>query len=681
MRKIHEIRESAPSGGRALIDEFKDNTSGPIKDIDPFTTMSLFNRNLTNANRRKIAGELAKFLGVKETVPDSFQGIPVMDHRCFRFFPHADTRGDDHIDLLWNIFADALDYKDGDSESNQTKFVKSFNAAINLPYVKQRLTIGLYWIRPCKFLSLDKPTRGFLEAQLGEDIPEPINAESYLELREKIKSKFGTTNMSVNTFPELTYKAVNDHIGVDQMTKILEKHLDLKNQVIFYGPPGTGKTYHARKFAEELVENNTRQRNGDEPTSKNKDKWFEYLKLTLEKSLPENYSINDFTDESKTNTRISLKSDDDEKRIAVSYTNKGKNSEQKSVEIGIHEGNMKWLSEVPKENRFVLVVNLSNSSYILLPHDILIKNAKFRGGEGWDKSGKTSMWFTLTSLAENDAVLYANNLTKKFDCKKFLYNLNTIFASDYEFVTFHPSYSYEEFMEGIRARITDSNLEYYVDDGIFKRICSVARKKRNKNCKHVIIIDEINRGNISKIFGELITIIEKDKREEITVALPYSKEKFTVPKNVYIVGTMNTADRSLTQIDVALRRRFSFVEFLPNYKLIDAEIEGINLADLLKNLNERLLGEGMREKQIGHAYFMKKEKPVRELNHIRHVFENEIIPLFQDYFYEDYEKIEKMIGPTFIDKKNMSINQDWKDKDDEFVKGLKEICKPPKQSR
>ena len=467
----------------------------------------------------------------------------------------------------------------------------------------------------------------------------------------------------------------------NHMNEVFEELLEVKNQVIFYGPPGTGKTYHARKFSENLVKANMRQKNEDEPKSKNRNAWFEYLKQKLKESIPKNYSISNPADGSKkTDVRISLESTDDEKRIAISYDNVKQNNEKKHVDVGIHEATVKWLSRVPKENRFVLVVNLSNSSYVLLPYDILIKNAKFRGGKLWDESGETKMWFTLTSLTENNAILSANNPTGKFDCKKFLFNLDKIFVSDCEFVTFHPSYSYEEFMEGIRARITDSNLEYYIDDGIFKRTCNAARQKRNENCKYVIIIDEINRGNISKIFGELITIIEKDKREKITTTLTYSKEKFTVPENVYIIGTMNTADRSLTQVDVALRRRFSFREFLPDYDLIDAEIEGIPLADLLKNLNERLRGEGLREKQIGHAYFMKEENPIGELRHVRHIFANEIIPLLQDYFYEDYEKIEKIIGSTFINGKSMSINQDWKDKNDEFVKGLREICKPLKQS-
>ena len=128
-------------------------------------------------------------------------------------------------------------------------------------------------------------------------------------------------------------------------------------------------------------------------------------------------------------------------------------------------------------------------------------------------------------------------------------------------MTFHQSYGYEDFIEGIKPTITNGNISYEVASGVFKKFCEAACIRPTEN--FVFIIDEINRGNISKIFGELITLIEDDKREEISVTLPYSQEEFTVPRNVYIIGTMNTADRSIALIDTALRRRFGFIEMMP----------------------------------------------------------------------------------------------------------------------
>jgi len=160
-------------------------------------------------------------------------------------------------------------------------------------------------------------------------------------------------------------------------------------------------------------------------------------------------------------------------------------------------------------------------------------------------------------------------------------------------VTFHPSYSYEEFVEGIRPKANGQTIEYPIEAGIFKIICEDAGND-DPETKYVLLIDEINRGDISKIFGELITLIENDKRETLTLQLAYSKEDFTVPKNLFIIGTMNTADRSLTRIDTALRRRFAFYELMPKYDIIEQEIEGMSIKKLLKELNRRIVEAGLR---------------------------------------------------------------------------------------
>lgn len=234
-----------------------------------------------------------------------------------------------------------------------------------------------------------------------------------------------------------------------------------------------------------------------------------------------------------------------------------------------------------------------------------------------------------------------------------------------EFITFHQSYSYEDFVEGIKPNIEWGNasneLSYIGQDGIFKDICMRAKKlikqsysltKKNNvgNAKpYVLIIDEINRGDVSKIFGELITLIEEDKRlgneHALTVTLPYSKEKFGVPKNLYIIGTMNTADRSIALLDTALRRRFAFEEMMPKPELLRTELEDINdinLQDLLTQINTRITENFDKDHQIGHAYFIN----INNKRELTAAYKNKLLPLLNEYFYNDADSVAKILNCT-----------------------------------
>lgn len=223
----------------------------------------------------------------------------------------------------------------------------------------------------------------------------------------------------------------------------------------------------------------------------------------------------------------------------------------------------------------------------------------------------------------------------------------------YKFVTFHQSFSYEDFIEGIKPIMSDNtdmseDLGYKIEDGIFKEICKDAALDPSN--RYAIFIDEINRGNVSAIFGELITLIEKDKRKgainEMSIELPYSKKKFSVPSNLDIYGTMNTADRSVEALDTALRRRFEFVEKMPDYKVIDhEEVYGVKLSKVLKVINKRIELLIDRDHTIGHSYFVGVDTPEK----LTDAFNNKIIPLLQEYFYGDYGKIGLVLGKGFVE--------------------------------
>lgn len=312
-----------------------------------------------------------------------------------------------------------------------------------------------------------------------------------------------------------------------------------------------------------------------------------------------------------------------------------------------------------------------------------------------------------------------------------------------EFVTFHQSYSYEEFVEGIKPDLKNENdLTYQKVDGIFKSICKNASKtitdnfddvyekfindladynednlfklktgkgktfgitvNSNKNLSiymgknltkwgtltknnlknlsdwkyyanpiyeylknnynltvretqnstqpYILIIDEINRGNISKIFGELITLIEEDKRETMSVKLPYSQDNFTVPKNLYIIGTMNTSDRSIASIDIALRRRFKFIEMMPKSELV-ADF-GCGFQTIFEKLNTKIKILLDRDHQIGHSYFINTKYANADINTLKEIWFSEIIPLLNEYFYCDWEKL-KLVIPGFIKEINI----------------------------
>ena len=292
------------------------------------------------------------------------------------------------------------------------------------------------------------------------------------------------------------------------------------------------------------------------------------------------------------------------------------------------------------------------------------------------KKDQLAKYKTILDQSKGQIIFYGPPGTGKTFIAKQLTNMITGEKPDEKWTTsthrkivqFHPSYSYEDFVEGYRPDIDDKTpSQYELKKGIFYVACKTARE--NPDSKTVLIIDEINRGNIPKILGELITLLEEDKRKKkYALNLAYSQDEFFVPENLRIIGTMNTADKSLMQMDDALKRRFVFEELMPdtNALLEHLKNEGVKNAEdykkILDKINDKILGKGsddaeqkmkqFRDRQIGHSYFWK----IKNAENLQSVIKYDIIPLLQDYFYGDYNEIRKILGGEIISEDNRTTS-------------------------
>lgn len=390
---------------------------------------------------------------------------------------------------------------------------------------------------------------------------------------------------------------------VEELKKIInikdfrENNMSIQSlNQIFYGPPGTGKTYSVCKLAEKLLSGQINKESPLDRIVTSNLTWNEVIGLVL---LKNNKPM-----------KVSEIKDDD----YIQAYSKFKNNNNIIPTIW-----KRLLDEADSESTSVASRN---------GNDLVHKD-------------KNSNW-TLTSLGKEN---YSSDNYKLIDSQNKMNRLKD-WKEYYEFITFHQSYSYEEFIEGIRPVLDSESLKYELKDGIFKRICRKA--ELDPDNKYMLVIDEINRGNISKIFGELITLIEDDKRlgeeNEIKVVLPYSGDKFGVPSNLYIVGTMNTADRSIALLDIALRRRFVFEEVMPNYELLNGLMDNINLSKVLESINKKIEITLDRDHQIGHSFFLKVKNDTNKIAKLHQVWYQEIIPLIQEYFYNDYNKLRQILG-------------------------------------
>ncbi|EAL5902857.1 restriction endonuclease [Campylobacter lari] len=448
---------------------------------------------------------------------------------------------------------------------------------------------------------------------------------------------------------------------INESNKIQNQQLNFENQnpplnQILYGPPGTGKTYHTIDKALEILGENLANKDRDEK----KEKFDEYVKngQIVFTTFHQSYGYEEFVegikpiinnDENSQELKYEIKNgvfkelcDKSLKNYISSIQNENETDLDKLIFEFANYINQNFLdkgNEFPLENKVNVKKILLNSkdeyrSFLL-------------GG-----SIKSPQRLTIDVIKRdyldfiNGRILSFKDIKPKYDSQSDYHGNATYYFMFYKKLKEFESLQNEKF------KIKKDNLKPYI-----------------------IIIDEINRGNVSKIFGELITLIEPSKRidesEGLKVTLPYSGEKFGVPKNVYIIGTMNTADRSITSLDTALRRRFEFIEMMPKPNVLSDNCEGVNLQELLKAINTRIEYLLDREKTIGHAFFI----GIENLEKLKNVFQNKIIPLLQEYFYNDYALIDAVLNKNGMLENVIVENKDYLKNMTEFIESDKVIYK------
>jgi len=510
----------------------------PLTDICPFTVLGIFNRGVTQDNRKEAARELASMLGVTEPVPEGFDGIPLINKQKSMYFGYSKDRKPGDIDTLWDVFEKALILADDDADDADVRndFLDTYNKASRIYCVGWNLSMGLYWMRPWFYPTLDSRSKTYITEKLGIAVGSNgakgrSSAEDYVSLMDTLTARFLEDAYPVHSYPELSLAAWQ------------------------YRSPATGEKTGPKKVQEE----------GD--------------------------------------------SEDEE---AVSELGTYEPPEPYSIDSMLAEGCFLHLDRL----RFIL-------DSLRLKQNLIL--------QGPPGTGKT--WLA----------------------KRLGYSL--IGAKDeskLRAVQFHPNMSYEDFVRGFRPN-GQGRLDLV--DGPFMQMIEAASKSAEES--FVLVIEEINRGNPAQIFGEMLTLIEADKRNpDEGLELCYRRftgERVSVPKNLYIIGTMNIADRSLALVDLALRRRFAFIELEPcfnnnwrSWVLDKIPISPAQIDDMARRINE--LNATIesdpnlkRQFRIGHSFLTPSSKnDIKEpMTWYHQVVETQIGPLLEEYWFDRLDTARK----------------------------------------
>lgn len=633
-------------------------------DIDPFTTMGLFNRGIKLNNRIKSTSLFKSLMGIVADIPSDFVGIPILNNQKSHFFGFRKHRKDSDIENLWALFEKVVKNEDFETE---------YNRVIEQYLIKVNITMALFWIRPEDFLAFDSTNRKYIKNQYGIDLPKRApKYNEYMSILNDIKQKMKSNIINEKSFYELSANANNGGTAEeddmnDTWYDAIVKTWKKRRNIVLYGAPGTGKTYDVPELAVLLCDPDFKA------NEKGRDELMErYNQLKQEKRIAFTtfHQSTDYEDWIEgirplvnDNNQITYEV---EKGIFKQLCEDAERPVVKDKQAGIADNAVVWKVSLMGTGHNPVRTDCMENNYIRI---------------GWDEYGAVISDETDWSIynGEGKQILDAFiNKMKEGDIVLSCFSNQTIDAvgvvtGDYEYLDSLPDYKRVRrvnwILKGINENIVDMNDGKTLTLGTVYRLNSITLDKvktlldkykkpttMESNTKpYVMVIDEMNRGNVSKIFGELITLLEIDKRKgrknAESVILPYSKKMFQIPENVYIIATMNTADRSLGSLDYAIRRRFAFIAYKPIS--LEDYVSGFN-ADLFKMVSQLFisnydeyeesewlqsfkllpadtLSEEYRPEDvwIGHSYFIMKDENGDDNTSDRLLYE--IIPLLEEY--------------------------------------------------
>lgn len=643
-------------------------------DICPFTIFGSFNKGITNDNRIALLEQFAKQFTIKADVPTKFDGIPVVMNLSAWFFAYKGNRGEHDIDNLWDLLEKAIAYSDEASAENKNAFISAYDTVTKQKMIKWNITMGLYWVRPYTFINLDSTNRTFITdvdnmphyfTTIFSDINKGLpDGTSYLFMCEQAKNALDQKDYEYHSFPELSYcawKSSHSEKPEEPPTKTVDSNVKETNYWIY--SPGDNAC-----MWDEFFKNGIMGIGWDEVTNLKDFASKEEIKDFMKKVYDASYSYKNnahclwqFANEIKVGDVVFVKKGMHKiigKGIVTSdYIYDFSRNTYKHIRKVDWQNNGEW--EHPGQAVMKTLTNISAyPDYVQKLLDLFAedtpeevseqKEIKYPPYSKDDFLNEVYMdedtYNTLTELLEakyNVILQGAPGVGKTFAAKRLAYSImGQKDTSRVAMVQFHQSYSYEDFIQGYRP----SKEGFELESGAFYKFCKEAEEDNER--PYFFIIDEINRGNLSKILGELMMLIEKDKRGD-KIKLLYSNEWFTVPQNVRIIGMMNAADRSLALMDYALRRRFAFFDFAPafsseGFKKYLTEKNSLKLEKLIaavESLNNTIsadesLGDGFR---IGHSYFCTDKDITNEW--LKSVVEYEVIPLIKEYWFDEPTKV------------------------------------------